>query len=181
MSYTNNFTMVSPNKARAIIRNCFICFLMPQSNNTKAKTPHKIGKPVLIILNLAEETLSSSSPYVSLSNSSVVKKSTTEEYLILTSSEDFYLDIKHVNSWFNCSPGQIIVDASLEGNNISINEYSTDNSANCVCPYDLSYMLGPLQYRTYNLIVKREGFEVLNVEIEFKKNLDMRLDIGNGN
>jgi hypothetical protein len=110
-----------------------------------------------------------------------VKKSTTEEYLILTSSEDFYLEIKHVNSWFNCSPGQIMVDASFEGNNISINEYSTDNSANCICPYDLSFMLGPLQYRTYNLIVKRGDFEIVNVEIEFKKNLDVRIEIGNAN
>ena len=110
-----------------------------------------------------------------------VKKSTTEEYIELTSSENFYLDIKHVNSWFNCSPGQIVVDASLEGITISINEYSTDNSANCICPYDLSFSLGPLRYETYNFIVKSGGWEILNVEIEFNKNLDVRLDIGNAN
>ena len=105
-----------------------------------------------------------------------ITKSVLDEYLELTTINDYYLAISHINAMFNCAPGQIIVDATLEDNIISINEYSTENSANCICPYDLSFSIGPLQYETYILSVKH-NYEILNVEIDFNKNTDLRIDI----
>jgi hypothetical protein len=105
------------------------------------------------------------------------KNSGIDEYLDLSSNTEFYLELEHVNSWFNCSPGQIIVDAIIENNRITVNEYCTDPSANCICPYDLNFTLGPLAYKNYRLVVKREGHEVLNEPFKFYKNLDLRLSI----
>jgi hypothetical protein len=106
-----------------------------------------------------------------------VTKSVLNEYLELTTINNYYLAISHINAMFNCVPGQIIVDAILEDNIISINEYSTENSADCICPYDLSFSIGPLQYDTYKLSVKQANYEILNVEIDFNKNTDLKIDI----
>jgi hypothetical protein len=108
-------------------------------------------------------------------------KSVLEQYLLLSTTEDFYLSINHINAMFNCVPGQIIVDATLEENIITINEYSTENSANCICPYDLSFKIGPIKYDTYILSMNQANYEVLNVEIEFNDNTDLRIDIENAN
>ena len=71
----------------------------------------------------------------------------------------------------------IIIEATLVGNNIQINEYETDHSANCICPYDLEFKIGPLRYDTYVLTLKKGGFEILVEEFVFKSDLNKRIDI----
>ena len=104
-------------------------------------------------------------------------KSVLNEYILLSVKDEYYIDFNHINSYFNCSPGQIIIKATLVGNNIQINEYETDPSANCICPYDLEFRIGPLQYDTYVLTLKKGGFEILVEEFVFKSDLNKRIDI----
>ena len=104
-------------------------------------------------------------------------KSVLNEYVLLSVKDEYYISFDHINSYFNCSPGQIIIEATLDGNSIQINEYETDHSANCICPYDLEFIIGPLRYDTYILTVKRGGLEILVEEFVFKSNLNKRIDI----
>lgn len=104
-------------------------------------------------------------------------KSTIEEYMLLSVNDNYFLKVEHINAMFNCSPGQIIVIASVKGNEVIINEYETEGNANCICPYDLDYVIGPLRYETYNLVLQRDGLEVYRGAINFKSNLDIKIDI----
>lgn len=64
-----------------------------------------------------------------------------------------YLWINHTNIMFNCEPGEIKTDIKIDGNEIWINEYCTGMEANCFCPYDMSYKVGPLDKGTYQLVL----------------------------
>lgn len=107
-----------------------------------------------------------------------VMKSDIEEYLLLKVKDNYYLDIEHINAWFNCEPGEIIVDASIEEATITINEYSTENLVNCICPYDLNYLIGPLYYGTYQLNLNKGGLNILSKEISFDAILDREINLG---
>jgi hypothetical protein len=108
-------------------------------------------------------------------------KSTTkiafDEHILLYFHNENYLAVSHNNAMFNCSPGQIIVDAKIEGRNIIVDEYETDSSSNCICPYDISYNIGPLPYESYTFIFQRGGYEVLREEIIFDSEIDIRIDL----
>ena len=95
-------------------------------------------------------------------------KSTIEEYMLLSVNDNYFLKVEHINAMFNCSPGQIIVIATVERNEIIINEYETEGNMFCICPYDLNYVIGPLRYDTYNLVLQRDGLEVFREVINFK-------------
>ena len=49
ISNKNNFTIVNPNKVRAIILKVLFSRFIPTIRKANAMTPHKIGNPVLII------------------------------------------------------------------------------------------------------------------------------------
>jgi len=104
-------------------------------------------------------------------------KSENNEYLLLWVANDYFLNIDHINAIFNCEPGEIIVRARVEGKDIIIDEYSTQNLANCICPYDLKFNIGPIPYDTYNLIIMNSGMEIFNTEIDFDTNLNIKLNI----
>lgn len=62
-----------------------------------------------------------------------------------------YLRIEHNDVQFNCASTKFGTKAMLAGNNIKISETEDTNSANCICPYDLNYEVGPLRAGTYTV------------------------------
>jgi hypothetical protein len=93
------------------------------------------------------------------------KKSGESEYLEYKTVDTDYLQINHINAWFNCEPGQLFVSAELINDIIAVDEYEESHFANCICPYDLSYRIGPLNYGRYIFRIERG-------EIEFSINFN---------
>jgi len=89
----------------------------------------------------------------------VTKKSGSSGYIEYKRVDDDYLQINHVNAWLNCEPGKIFVSAELINDTIAVDEYEETGMANCICPYDLSYQIGPLYYGHYIFRIERGDIE----------------------
>lgn len=101
------------------------------------------------------------------------KSAESEESIEYHALAGGYLHIKHVNAVFNCCPGTIKSDISVEGNNITIVENETDPQCKCICDYDLEYTLGPLSSNTeYTLIFCNDKGEFLRFAIKYKSSLE---------
>lgn len=88
-----------------------------------------------------------------------IKISGDSEYIEYKTVNGNYLRINPVNAWFNCEPGQLFVSAELINEIISVDEYEETGLANCICPYDLSYRIGPLNYGRYIFRIERGDIE----------------------
>ena len=106
------------------------------------------------------------------------------EYIEYKSMEDGYLSIKHVNTMFNCFPGELRMSATVSDNEIRIVEedyHETDNyiRATCDCPYDLYCEVGPLAEGTYTVIIYKYSYqyEQARFTISHSKGLDGKFSI----
>ena len=106
-----------------------------------------------------------------------ITKSVIEEYLLVSVTDNYFLEVKHINALFNCAPGEIIVEGTCDGVNIFLNEYETEGYADCICPYDISFTIGPMNYGIYTFILQRGGFEVFRDQLVFNSETDKRIDI----
>lgn len=78
----------------------------------------------------------------------------TEECIRYTINDDGDVVFLHINAAFNCCPGEIIADISTNGQEIIINEASTEQGCKCNCLYDIEYLLTNLEAGVYNVIIK---------------------------
>lgn len=99
------------------------------------------------------------------------------EYITLRTVDNYYLQYNHINSMFNCALGQITVSIEISSSAISINEKETSSLANCICPYDLEFRLGPLQYGSYTIKFQKGGGTFMEYSLDFKKSTDVKIDI----
>ena len=83
-----------------------------------------------------------------------------------------YLYINHQNVMFNCCPGELSADILVSGHLITISESEQQQQCKCICPYDLSYEIGPLtEGETYTILIGRKGNEQKLAEFKFQNNL----------
>jgi len=83
-----------------------------------------------------------------------------------------FLYINHQNARFNCCPGELRADIFVSGNVITINEYDTKPGCRCICPYDLSYEVGPLtEGETYAITICQRGVEPIVEKVEFNNSV----------
>lgn len=95
-----------------------------------------------------------------------------EEVVAYSVIHDGYLYLNHQNVLFNCCPGEIGANITVEGNTITIEEYETEMGCKCICPYDLSYEIGPLlEGGTYTIIIKRRDADPITETFKFKSSL----------
>ena len=99
------------------------------------------------------------------------------EYITLKTVDDYYLLVNHINAMFNCEPGQITVTIKISSNEISMDENESSSLADCICPYDIDFKLGPLQYDTYILKFKKGGLTFKEYTLDFKKSTDIKIDL----
>jgi hypothetical protein len=92
--------------------------------------------------------------------------------LKLTSVNDNYLYLEHLNVLFNCCAKKIFATASIINNEIIFNENETNSECNCICPYDLSCKVGPLKADEYLLKIQRGGAIYAEIGISFSTALD---------
>lgn len=69
------------------------------------------------------------------------------------------MSLNHVNTYFNCQPGELSIQATLEGNEIKILETEEQALVKCICPYDLYCEIGPLKNEKYTIVVYKKTFE----------------------
>ncbi len=104
-------------------------------------------------------------------------KSENTEYIEYRTAQKQYLQINHMNVWFNCEPGKILVDAEIGNDTIVINENEQSSEANCICPYDLSYRTGPMAYAQYVIVIRRGGGVYTMFPVDFNSSTDGVYDI----
>ena len=78
----------------------------------------------------------------------MTRSQSLSERFELKAVKDGGLLIKHVDVMFNCASSKFEVEASIDGQHISVTEYDATQSdvmAACECPYDLGYEIGPLE------------------------------------
>ena len=94
-------------------------------------------------------------------------KSENAEYIEYRTVNNSYLQIKHINVWFNCEPGQLLVDVDLDIDTIVVDENEESSLANCVCPYDLCYLIGPMAHAQYIIVIQRSGYLYTQFSVDF--------------
>jgi hypothetical protein len=82
------------------------------------------------------------------------------EYFEFKACDGGYLSVNHVNAMFNCAPGELKIEATIDGNVIKILETEETSLANCICPYDLYCEVGPLGNGDYEVVIYRGSFEI---------------------
>lgn len=102
---------------------------------------------------------------------------TDPECITIKTVNDFYLKFNHINSIFNCEPGKITVAIEIKSDTISVNETEESSLANCVCPYDIEFRLGPLEYGTYPVKFQKGGLTFKEYSLNYTKSTDVRIDI----
>jgi hypothetical protein len=107
------------------------------------------------------------------------KGSTSPMYITLKTVNDYYIQYDHINSWFNCEPGQITVSFEMSSDSITLDENESSSAANCICPFDVSCRIGPLQYGTYTIKCKKGGIAFKELTIDFKKSMNIQVDLDN--
>ncbi len=100
-------------------------------------------------------------------------------YITLKTVNDFYLQFNHVNSWFNCEPGQITISLEISSDIISVDENESSSLANCICPFDIGCRIGPLQYGSYSVKFRKAGITFKEYPLIFRKSTDIKIDLGN--
>lgn len=99
------------------------------------------------------------------------------EFISIKTIDDYYILFKHVNSMFNCEPGQITISLEIEADTILIDEKEETSLANCVCQYDLEFRLGPLQYGEYLIRFQKGGSLLKEYTLNFRKSTDVVVEI----
>ena len=95
-----------------------------------------------------------------------------EETVSYSVLQEGYLYLNHQNAVFNCCPGTLGADVSIEGNNITIGEYESASDCDCICIYDLSYEIGPLtEGETYTVSIGHKGIESEVAEFTFQNTM----------
>ena len=93
----------------------------------------------------------------------------TAEYAVL---HEGYLYVNHQNAMFNCCPGTLGADILVEDDRIIIGEYESSGDCDCICPYDLSYEVGPLvEGKTYTIYIGYKGIESKMAEFTFQNSM----------
>ena len=80
-----------------------------------------------------------------------------DEHFELNAIADGGLRVRHENVVFNCASSKFEAKAVMEGKTITVTEVDVTKSevmANCICPYDFEYDIGPLKDgETYSMTV----------------------------
>lgn len=96
------------------------------------------------------------------------EESVWKEVFKYSSIHDGYLYVTHQDAYFNCCAGELYSEVKAEGNQITVSEWEKESLCDCICPYDLSYEIGPLvEGKTYVIHIGHKGAEMKVAEFTF--------------
>ncbi len=61
------------------------------------------------------------------------------------------LNLKHINTGFNCEPGELFATVKISRDTIIIEEHETSSSVKCLCLFDLDMELSGTNARVYQI------------------------------
>lgn len=93
----------------------------------------------------------------------------------LKGNEKGMLNVFHENALFTCE-AVFTISVDVSGNTIVVNEYAPP-STNCTCNYDLTSEVGPLENKTYTLIIKNNNLVVCTHQFHYSTTLDETFEI----
>ncbi len=99
-------------------------------------------------------------------------KSVKKEYVKYQFAAGNYLNISHFNTVFNCCPGNLTVNTQLNNGIIKIYEKEEKQDCKCICPYDFTYTLGPLDFGRYIVKVYKNNEKHTEFTIDFNADTD---------
>ena len=111
----------------------------------------------------------------SYSDCKIFEKSTLEimnEECVEYSYSNNTLILKHINSAFNCCPGELKFTYSLLNNVLLITEQETEANCNCLCLYDLDYTIEELPAGRYVIRFSRTYLPLSEDLLEAEINLN---------
>ncbi len=97
-------------------------------------------------------------------------KDDEQEYVLYKTVNDYYLDMNHINTVFNCCAEELIVTSNLSNDTIYIYENEATSECDCLCEYDLNYEVGPLEYQEY--VIKIHKFNIVQAQFTINFNGD---------
>jgi hypothetical protein len=106
-----------------------------------------------------------------------ITKGDEEEYITLWTLDDNFILFNHINSVFNCDPGQISVSIIKSDNKIIIDEDESKSGLRCLCPYDIKCTMGPLEYGTYSVVFQKKGVIYQECSMVFNELTNIKIDI----
>ena len=89
----------------------------------------------------------------------------SEEIIKYNATPDKGLIIEHQNVIFGCE-AKLTTSALIMDHEIIINE-SGESRTNCVCPYDLTLKIGPLNEGDYRIVIIRDALEYASFNINY--------------
>jgi hypothetical protein len=145
--------------------------------------PFKILLTVLataLIFATCEKPKNEEIQIVEFSYSDCKKSSEQPETIHLKAINSDQLEITHSNAIFACCPnGELKIESSLSDATIILNEFYTDESCNCLCPYDLKYIIVNLDFKEYRIQMQRSGEQYSVFDIDYNSNTDTTITINN--
>ena len=86
---------------------------------------------------------------------------------------DGFLSLKHANALYNCGAENFNMEATISGNEIKVYETASldpENMMDCICTYDLSCEVGPLEEGVeYTFYTYQLGSGLARFVVTFKK------------
>ncbi len=107
------------------------------------------------------------------------QKTSLEESIKIKTLNDNTIQINHKNAVFNCCPGKLSAEGIIKNDTIIINERETEHSCNCICPYDLDYTIGKLEYGIYTIKLQIMDADYFQFKLNFHSNTDTTILINN--
>lgn len=84
------------------------------------------------------------------------------------------LQINHIDAIFSCEPGEITVEAKVNGNKLIITEIPETSALNCICPADLLFTVELPSYGVYELYINEVSFGTFSYNADTDVKLALR-------
>lgn len=108
--------------------------------------------------------------YLEIGNSHSYDHTSSEDCIDYTYSSEGTLLITHVNSAFNCCPGELTADVTISGSLIIIEEYEQEAACRCNCLYDLEYRIEDVETGIYSI-------KIITPYVEENEQLEFSIDL----
>lgn len=99
------------------------------------------------------------------------------ENILIQPISDCKIKVKHQNVLFNCCIDEPFVNLNTKGNTIQVEESSSAPVCNCICPYDIEFMIDSLEPGTYNFILNYENLQKVKLSFKIPLKESLQVDI----
>jgi hypothetical protein len=80
------------------------------------------------------------------------------------------LNLKHVNAYLNCCPGEITADILFQGQSIVITEEEAELGCFCTCYYDVDYQIKNINSGAYTISIQHGNEIKIQCTIDLASN-----------